>query len=115
MSPIELIILCLINSLLAAVGSSLLKFSSSKLELSLSHFISNKIFWSACAIYGLGVICGVLALKEGDLSFVYPIISLSYIWSFISGIIFFEEQINKLKLSGIIFIFLGVSIVGLTG
>jgi drug/metabolite transporter (DMT)-like permease len=67
------------------------------------------------ALYGIGALLLTIALKGGDLSVLYPIIALSYVFVNIGSRLFFNEDITVLKWIGIIVIILGVSIIGYGG
>ncbi len=55
----------------------------------------------------------VLALRNGQLSVLYPIIALTYVWVTILSPIFFGEIIDIYKVVGVGLIVLGVSFIGL--
>jgi multidrug transporter EmrE-like cation transporter len=54
----------------------------------------------------------ILALREGELSLLYPIISLAYVWVTVASYFIFHDTINPLKLAGIVVIMLGVAMLG---
>src|SRR4051812_11063139 len=54
----------------------------------------------------------ILALRDGELSVLYPIYSVSYIWAILLSIYFFQDQINAWKSLGVLFIVAGVALLG---
>ena len=50
----------------------------------------------------------ILALRDGQLSVLYPIISMSYVWVNLLSMYFFHDQINLWKAAGIAFVISGV-------
>jgi uncharacterized membrane protein len=54
----------------------------------------------------------ILALKDGQLSILYPIISLSYVWVNLLSMYFFHEHMNLFKAIGIALIIGGVGLLG---
>ena len=54
----------------------------------------------------------VLALRDGQLSVLYPIIALTYVWAILSPM-FFNDVINTYKVIGVGLIVVGVSFIGL--
>ena len=54
----------------------------------------------------------ILALKDGELSILYPIISLSYVWVNLLSMYFFHEHMNFWKAVGIALIIGGVGLLG---
>jgi uncharacterized membrane protein len=54
----------------------------------------------------------ILALRDGELSMLYPIIALTYVWVNLLSIYFFHDQINLLKGMGILLVIGGVALLG---
>ena len=54
----------------------------------------------------------ILALKEGELSILWPIYALSYVWVGLLSMHFFGDRMNVWKGAGIALIILGVSLLG---
>lgn len=105
------IILIAISTLLTASAQTLFKFAAPELSFSFGLLTNLPlIFGFLC--YGFGAILMILALRQGNLSLVYPFFSLSYIWVAISSTYFFNEIISPMKISGIIVIMIGVSLLG---
>lgn len=65
----------------------------------------------------LYIICSglmIVAFKGGELSILYPIIALNYVWvSIVSPIIFETDSMNPVKWVGVAFIVLGISALGM--
>lgn len=63
---------------------------------------------------GVNVILLTLALKGQDLSRVYPILALTFVWVVIVSLIVLPgEQLNVYRAAGIVLIVAGVSVLGL--
>ena len=54
----------------------------------------------------------ILALKDGELSLLYPIIALTYVWVNLLSMYFFHEPMNLWKGVGIALVIAGVSLMG---
>ncbi|MEO7143836.1 MAG: hypothetical protein ABI165_10080 [Bryobacteraceae bacterium] len=67
------------------------------------------------ALYGVSFILLTLALKHGDLSILYPVIALTFVWVSILSVLIFHDSMNAYKFAGIAAIVVGVSVVGLAG
>lgn len=63
-------------------------------------------------LYAINVVLMVLALRKGELSVVYPIIALTYVWVTILSFFMFHESMNVFKLLGLATIVAGVSVLG---
>ena len=66
------------------------------------------------ACYAVNVLLIALALKGRELSRLYPIIALTYVWvTILSLILLPDEHMNFFKSTGIAFIVCGVSVLGI--
>ena len=63
-------------------------------------------------LYLFGGILLILALGKGDLSLVYPLISLSFVWVFIISFFILNEDISLVNWFGLFTIISGVIMVG---
>ncbi|MEM2918378.1 MAG: multidrug transporter [Candidatus Altiarchaeota archaeon] len=98
------------STLFTAAGQILFKFSSRSLFL--SPFFLNIEFIIGVSFYIFGAILLIIALKYGELSILYPIYSLSYVWVSLASPYFFpSDEMNAIKWFGILLIILGVSFI----
>jgi drug/metabolite transporter (DMT)-like permease len=67
------------------------------------------------SIYGFNTLLMVLALKDGEMSMLYPIIALTYVWTTLLSYTVLGEPSNLYKNIGIITIVLGVAVMGRGG
>lgn len=106
------IIITIIATLFGAVGSLLLKIGSAKFKLNIKTLITNYALIIGLVCYGLGSILFIFALKYSDLSYLYPFISLSYVWAAILSVKYLKEDMSKWKWIAITIIIIGVSFIG---
>ncbi|MEP6963433.1 MAG: hypothetical protein ABI995_15235 [Acidobacteriota bacterium] len=64
------------------------------------------------AMYGLFTVIMVFALRHGELSMLYPIMALSYVWVSIVSVVVFHEPISALQMIGVGVIVSGVAVLG---
>ena len=105
------IILVVVCTVFTALGQLFYKLSSTTFELDIIKLITNYNLILGLFFYFVGAMLLVLALKFGELSTVYPFVSLTFIWVFIIGIILFSELITPLKIIGTVVIIGGVSFI----
>ena len=108
------ILLVAFSSVLAAFSPILLKKASMR-DFNFKSLITNYPLYGAAILYALGIGTFVFALRKGELSVLYPISSLGYIWASLGGVKFLGERMNKFKWIGIFLIILGVSFIGIGG
>ncbi len=104
--------LVVLGTLVGAFGPILLKKASAKSLSKLSSLATNYHLFGGVALYAIGTILFIPALKGGDLSVLYPFVALSYIWVSLLSIKFLGEKMNKYKWIGILLIIIGVSFIG---
>ena len=66
-------------------------------------------------LYGINTLMLVLALREGELSMLYPIIALTYVWVTLLSYVILNETPNWYKNAGIVIIVIGVAVLGRGG
>ncbi len=105
----------LVFTLLSAAAQVLLKFGTVELKLhpTLAGLLTNFPLIGGMALYAVGAALMVLALRHGELSVLYPLISLSYVWVAILSVLVLGEVMNPYKIGGICAIMAGVGVLGL--
>ncbi len=102
--------------LLGAGAQVLIKSGANALpHPSVLQMITSPWLLGGYCLYGMSTVLLVLALKKGQLSLLYPVISLTYVWVTILSVMVFREVMNPFKLAGIVLIVAGVGVLGLDG
>ena len=77
----------------------------------LSGFIFTAI---GLCIYSISAGLIIIAFKGGELSILYPLLALSYIWiSIASPILFPTDSMNPMKWAGVIIMVFGIAAIGI--
>lgn len=105
------IILIIGTTLLASLGQVLLKIGSTQTTGFNINMFLNFYFWAGFAAYGLGMLMLLAAIKEEELSSLFPVLSLSFIWVMIFSYYLFNEPLTNGKLAGTLLITMGVAII----
>lgn len=107
---VGLVFLC---TLFGVVAQYLIKTSTqSAATLTVAALLTNVPLWLGLITYGISTGLLILALRDGELSLLYPVISLTYVWVTIMSIMVFNEQLTAYKAVGIAVICLGVTLLG---
>jgi drug/metabolite transporter (DMT)-like permease len=108
------VFLILIFTFMAATAQVMWKYGTVRLgdHPSPMLLITDIPLIAGLAVYGLGAILMIVALKHGELSVLYPLISLSYVWVAILSVLLFHESMPATKIAGICIIMAGVAILG---
>lgn len=107
-------ILVFVCTIIGATAQILMKMGA---DYTLTHpglegMMTNLVLLAGYALYGLMTVMMVIAFKDGELSVLYPIISLSYVWVTLLSPVFFHDTINAFKIAGVLTIICGVAILG---
>ena len=84
------------------------------LQLILAILHSPMLF-TGYALLGISTVVMVLALKYGELSIIYPVIAMTYVWVTGLSVLIYGEIINPWKIAGISMVMLGVAVLGRSG
>jgi drug/metabolite transporter (DMT)-like permease len=111
--PVLLVFGC---TVLGAAAQIFMKLGANHLaHPGLIGMATNPALLSGLVLYGLSTVLLVLALKDGELSLLYPVIALTYVWVTVLSLLLFHDKPNPYKLVGITIIVIGVSVLGLGG
>jgi multidrug transporter EmrE-like cation transporter len=74
--------------------------------------LTNPLLFTGYALYGVNTVLLAIALRESELSLLYPIIALTFVWVALLSVLLLHENLNLYKLAGITTIVIGVGILG---
>ena len=111
MNEIISIILAILSSLCASFGNIELKLGSMKLEKNLKSFLKNYSLIKGLFFCGISTILFIFALKYNELTNLYPIASLNYVFVSLLSIKFLNEKMNRYQWLGIILIMGGIYLI----
>lgn len=100
--------LMVVATLLGAFGSLYLKMGSKHLERGIKNLIFNKTLIIGIALFTASALLVIIALKFGDLSKVFPMTALTYVWVAILSWRFLKEKMTREKLAAFALIVLGI-------
>jgi len=111
--PVGLVFCC---TILGAAAQVLMKTGANHMaQPGLLGMVTNLPLMAGYCLYGLSTLLLVLALKDGELSLLYPVIALTYVWVTVLSFLIFHDDINLWKLLGIVLIVSGVTVLGKGG
>ena len=109
---ITLMVLC---TLFTAFGQLFYKYGSKTFSFTLQGILTNHYLFLGFFFYGIGAIILMAGLKFGNLSLLYPFVSLNFIWVTLLSVFKLGETINSFKINAIIMVILGVFFIGGSG
>jgi multidrug transporter EmrE-like cation transporter len=93
------------------LGSASLGSHPSMLQTALGILTKPSLF-AGYALLGASTVLFVLALRKGELSMLYPVLTLGYVWVPVIAVVRFHETMNSIKIAGIAVIISGVAVLG---
>ncbi|MEK6852951.1 MAG: EamA family transporter [Nanoarchaeota archaeon] len=102
--------LVLISTIFTAIGQLFLKEGVDITTTLASIFNFSLIF--GLVLYGIALLIVLKAFQHGELSVLYPVLALSYIWVIFFSYFFLNESLGIWKILGALTIFVGVTLIG---
>lgn len=107
-------LLVLLASFIGSFAAVLLKSGAGRLHRQLRSLILNYRLAAGVGLYLLSSYFFVLGVREGELTVLYPMVALGYVWTLLWSRLFFGEPFTRSKfvglgmiLSGIVLLFTG--------
>ncbi len=104
-----------VGSFIGSFGALYLKIGSGHLSRNLRSLLTN---WRLAVGVGTYLVSSVLFVKgmsNGELSVLFPLVSLGNVCTLAWSRLFFHEPITKVKLAGVGLILIGITCLGLGG
>lgn len=111
-TPVESILLVLFASFIGSFGAVLLKAGANRLEFTLRGLITNYRLAGGISFFVFSTYFFIRAVGQpgAELTVLYPMVSLSYIWTLLWSRLFFGEPFTRTKLKGLGLIVAGIVI-----
>lgn len=107
--------LALISALLGLAGQLAWRYAIPKgTQLSfdsLLKLLSSKLVLLGFSLYALSTLAWLTALSKGELSKLYPLISINYALALVAGYLLFGEPLTLAKALGVVLIIGGVALI----
>ncbi|MDP9055389.1 MAG: hypothetical protein M3N93_13980 [Acidobacteriota bacterium] len=113
-TPLSSILLVLSASLIGSFGAVFLKKGAEHLKRGL-RYILNWHLATGIFLFLASSIPFLMGVKHGELSVLYPMVSLGYVWTLFWSKLFFGEPITRAKLGALAMILLGIVCIGVGG
>lgn len=104
-------IICSAAQILIKKGAGAIGQNPTMVQTALAMVLTPALF-AGYSLYGISTVLLVLALRHGQLSLLYPVFAMNYVWVTILSVVIFHESMNPYKLAGIVTIVGGIAILG---
>jgi drug/metabolite transporter (DMT)-like permease len=112
-TPLSSILLVLVSAFIGSFGAVFLKLGAEYMRPGIKGVISNYRLGFGVALYLLSSVFFVMGVAQGELTILYPMISVGYIWTLLWAYLFFKEPFGKSKVIGLALIIVGVAFINL--
>jgi drug/metabolite transporter (DMT)-like permease len=111
-TPLSSILLVLLASFIGSFGAVFLKLGAGRLN-SFRTLILNPRLAAGVVLFLISTIFYLMGIRHGELSVLYPMVSLGYVWTLFWSRLFFGEPLTRNKFAGLGLILIGIVFLGL--
>jgi drug/metabolite transporter (DMT)-like permease len=111
-TPVSSILLVMLASFVGSFGAVLLKSGANKLHFDWRTLAYNWHLAAGVGTFLLSSVFFVMGVRHGELTVLYPMGSLGYIFTLLWSKIFFGEPFTRNKFIGLALILVGIAFLG---
>jgi drug/metabolite transporter (DMT)-like permease len=108
-TPVSSMMWVLSGSFIGSFGAVLLKAGAVRLERNWVSLLGNWRLVVGAAVYLLSSLFYVRGIAHGELSVLYPLVAIGYLWTILWSRVFFGEPLTKIKFVAVFIILAGVA------
>ncbi len=112
-TPMSSIAWVLGASFFGSFGALFLKIGAGKLQRSMVAVLTNWRLWLGIAFYLFSSVLFVLGVRKGELSVLYPMVSLGSVWTLFWARLVLGEPLTREKFMALGMILCGIALLGL--
>ncbi len=115
-TKLQSVALVFVCTILGAAAQVFMKIGGQQLQhFEIARVLTDLPLLAGYTLYGINTVLLMFALRDGELSMLYPVIALTYVWVTILSVILFHDLISPLKIAGIVLIMAAVIVLGRAG
>ncbi|MCW5983035.1 MAG: EamA family transporter [Bryobacteraceae bacterium] len=112
-TPLSSIGLVFAAAFVGSFGAVFLKFGAGKLHRDVRTLLLNWRLAAGVGLYLLSSVFYLLGIRQGELTILYPMVSLGYMFTLFWSRLFFGEPFTRNKVCGLGLILLGIVFLGI--
>jgi multidrug transporter EmrE-like cation transporter len=112
-TPLSSILLVLVSAFIGSFGAVFLKLGAEYMRPGIKGIATNYRLAFGIALYLLSSVFFVMGVAQGELTILYPMVSIGYIWTLLWAYLFFKEPFSRAKVFGLVLIIAGVAFINL--
>jgi multidrug transporter EmrE-like cation transporter len=114
-TPVASMVFVATAGFIGSFGAAFLKAGAAHLKGSIASIITNWRLAAGIAAYGISSVFFVRGMAQGELSVLYPLVALGYMWTMLWSKVFFGERFTRAKFGGLALILAGLAVLGWGG
>lgn len=107
-TPLSSILLVLVAAFIGSIGMALLKLGAGRLKFTFQALLTNWALAAGVVMFLLSSVFFVLGIRRGELTVLYPMVSLGYVWALLWAKLFFNEKMTRTKFTGLSMVMCGI-------
>jgi multidrug transporter EmrE-like cation transporter len=111
-TPLSSIALVLVASFIGSFGAVFLKSGAVRTN-SVRTLLVNPRLALGVGLFLLSTVFYLMGIRHGELSVLYPMVSLGYVWTLAWSRLFFKEPLTREKFAGLGLVLVGILLLGL--
>jgi drug/metabolite transporter (DMT)-like permease len=108
-------LMVLTASFVGSFGAAFLKAGADRLHRDFASLVTNWRLAAGVVFFIGSSLLYLKGIKEGELTILYPMVSLGYVWTLLWSRLFFGEPFTRTKLYGLLLILVGIVFLALGG
>jgi multidrug transporter EmrE-like cation transporter len=112
-TPFSSMVWVTVGSFIGSIGAAGLKAGATGLEFNLVSLLKNWKLAAGLGLYLVSTVFFVKGISHGEISVLFPLVSLGYVWTTLWSKLFFGESMTPMKLTGLGLILAGCALLNL--
>lgn len=102
-----------VGAVIGSLGAVGLKAGANHLQFSVRALLTNWKLGLGLGLYLISTVFYVKGISRGEISVLFPLVSLGYVWTAIWSRVFFGESMTRAKYAGLALILIGCVLLGI--
>jgi drug/metabolite transporter (DMT)-like permease len=112
-TPFSSIVWVSVGAVIGSLGAAGLKAGANNLQLNVRALLTNWKLALGLSLYLISTVFYVKGISHGEISVLFPLVSVGYVWTAIWSKVFFGESMTPAKYGGLALILIGCVLLGI--
>jgi multidrug transporter EmrE-like cation transporter len=113
-TPLSSVAWVSVGAFIGSLGAAGLKAGATRLEFNIVGLATNWKLALGLSLYLVSTVFFIKGISHGEISVLFPLVSLGYVWTTLWSKLFFGESMTRVKLAGLALILAGCALLNLT-